>query len=161
MYMVNLEAVSIKVGEREKSFLLEIAAHFKLFKRSSNDLSCAKSLQYLIEYCLQNNISPIKKDDSNITDIRRMIEQIHASIPHLMYQNSLQSTILVSDIDDDKFSAAKQKSIDYISNNIGGFQNTNYKYVRYNINKIGIKTVPNEQGYNLWNARKNEVSNSM
>lgn len=59
--MANLDTVSIKIGEKEKQFLLEIAEHFKLFKRSSDDFSCAKSLQYLIEYCLQNDINPVKK----------------------------------------------------------------------------------------------------
>lgn len=88
--------------------------------------------------------------------MRKMIEQIHASIPHIMYQNSLQSTVLVSDIDDDKFNVFKQKSIEYISRNIGGFQNNNYKYVGENINKIGIKTVPSESTYSLWMACENE-----
>lgn len=148
--MSNLEAVSIKIGDREKGFLSEIARHFKLYKRSSTDLSLTKSLQFLIEFCLQNNINPTKKEDKNIEEMRKMIEQIHASIPHVLYQNSLQSTLLCSTCNDETGEVAKKKSIDYINNTIAGFQNNQYKYVKAKLNKFGAKTVPMEEGDSLW-----------
>lgn len=149
--MTNLEAISIKVGEKEREFLYEIAEHFKLYKRSSRDLSYTKAIQFLIGYCLQNDINPTKKNDKDMVEVRQMIEQIHASIPHILYQNALQSTVLINQIEDDnKINAIKQNSIDYINNNIAGFQSNHYKYVKAKLNKIGIKTVPLEEGETLW-----------
>ena len=43
-----------------------------------------------------------------------------------------------------------QDAIDYINNNIAGFQSNHYKYVKAKLNKIGIKTVPLEEGETLW-----------
>lgn len=148
--MSNLETISIKVGDREKEFLHDIAEHFKLYKRSSTELSYTKALQLLIEFCLQHNINPTKKEDNNIQEIRKMIEQIHASIPHVLYQNSLQSTILFSSCNDETGEAAKHKSIDYINSTIAGFQNNHYKYVKAKLNKFGAKTIPLEEGESLW-----------
>lgn len=148
--MSNLETISIKVGEREREFIHEIAAHFKLYKRSSTDLSYTKALQFLIEFCLQNEINPTKKDDNNIAEMRKMIEQIHASIPHILFQNQFQSLILANKLMGEDIGSVKQSTIQYLNDNFSGFQNITYKDVKAKINGIGLKTLPLEQGVSIW-----------
>ena len=148
--MANLETISIKVGDREKEFLYDIAEHFKLYKRSSKDLSCTKALQFLIEFCLQNNINPTIKDDNDLHEIRKMIEQIHASVPHIMYHQNFQSVVLANKYSDDELQGIQDGSLQYINNSFAGFQNNKYRYVKSKLNKYGLKTIPLEEGNTLW-----------
>jgi hypothetical protein len=82
--------------------------------------------------------------------MRKMMEQIHASIPHLMYHNHLQSMILSSKYTDADLTAVKQKTIQYLNENFSGFQNVSYGEIKIKINGVGLKTIPMEQGESLW-----------
>lgn len=144
------DVISLRISEHEKEYLQNIAKNFDLQKRGSEDISYSKAIKVLLDFCLHNDIYPSRKSENPLQEIRKMIEQIHASIPHLMYHNHYQSLVISSKFDDDSLSQIKQKSIEYLNNNFSGFQNITYKEVRFKMNGIGLKTIPIEQGDSLW-----------
>ncbi|ANN97229.1 TPA: hypothetical protein ACGAQA_002174 [Legionella pneumophila] len=148
--MKENDVITLRISEYEREYLNKIAHQFELQKRGSSDISPAKALKFLLEFCLHNEISPHKKSENPLQDIRKMIEQIHASIPHLMYHNHYQSLVISSNINDDSLKEIKQKTIEYLNDNFSGFQNNSYKEVRFKMNGIGLKTVPIEEGESLW-----------
>jgi len=84
--MSEKDVISLRITEHEKEFLQNIAVKFDIQKRSSSsDISYAKALKILLDYCLHNDINPSQKKDNELQDMKKMMEQIHASIPHLMY----------------------------------------------------------------------------
>lgn len=148
--MSDKDVVSLRITEHEKEYLKNIAAKFDIQKRGSTDISYAKALKILLDYCLHNDINPSQTNDNELQEMRKMIEQIHASIPHLMYHNNLQSIVLLSKYTDADLTAVKQKTIQYLNENFSGFQNVSYREIKIKINGVGLKTIPMEQGESLW-----------
>lgn len=148
--MKENDVLTLRVSEYEREYLNKIAHQFDLQKRGSSDTSPAKALKFLLEFCLHNEISPQRKNENPLQEIRKMIEQIHAAIPHLMYHNNYQSLVISSQVSDDSLTQIKQKSIEYINGNFSGFQNVTYKEIKFRLNGIGLKTLPIEQGESLW-----------
>lgn len=148
--MKGNHVISLRISELEKDFLENIAKIFDLQKRGTEEISYSKSLKILLEYCFKNEIVPTRKSENPIQEMRKMIEQIHASIPHLMYHNNYQSLVLSSQLNDETLTKIKHKSIEYLNGNFSGFQNVTYKEVRFKLNGIGLKTLPIEQGESLW-----------
>ncbi|KTD47497.1 hypothetical protein Lqui_2423 [Legionella quinlivanii] len=148
--MKGKDVISLRISEHEKDYLQNIAKNFDLQKRGSDALSYSKAIKILLDFCLHNDIFPMKRTENPLQEMRRMLEQIHASIPHLMYHNHFQSLLLSSKFNDDSLNQIKQNTVDYLNGNFSGFQNISYKEVRFKMNGIGLKTVPLEQGESLW-----------
>lgn len=148
--MNNNDVLSIRISESEKEYLQNIAKSFNLQKPNSEDFSYSKAIKILLEYCQNNEIYPNKNTQNPLKDLRKMIEQIHASIPHLIYHNNYQSLAASSKLEDELVIQIKQKTIDYLNNNFSGFQNISYKEVKFKINNIGLKTIPIEIGDSIW-----------
>lgn len=144
------ETISLRIGEPEKQFLEAIAHAFNLHKRQENAIPYAKALQLVLTHCIAHQITPINNKGNKLDEMHKMIEQIHAAIPHLLYQNNLQSMILSSQYKDEELKPLKHKNIHYLNEHFAGFQNVSYSKVSIKINGIGLKTLPLEEGVSLW-----------
>jgi len=142
--------VSIRLSEHEKDYLISIADKFNLKKQGSDELSPTKALKHILSFCLHNDIDFSKKEDESLAEMRKMIEQIHASIPHIMYHQNFQSVVLANKYSDDELQGIQNGSLQYINNSFAGFQNNKYRYVKSKLNKYGLKTIPLEEGNTLW-----------
>lgn len=142
--------VSIRLSEHEKDYLISIVDKFNLKKQGSDELSPTKALKHILSFCLHNDIDFSKKEDESLTEMRKMIEQIHASIPHIMYHQNFQSVVLANKYTDDELQGIQNGSLQYINNSFAGFQNNKYRYVKSRLNKYGLKTIPLEEGNTLW-----------
>ncbi len=129
---------SVAYSEHEKQFLEEIASAFNLEKRQGNPIPYAKALQLLLSHCIHNQISPAKHKTQDLEALRKMVEQIHASIPHLLYQNNLQSMVLTSPLNDGELKLLKEKNLAYLNDHFAGFQNITYNKINIKINGIGL-----------------------
>lgn len=148
--MSGMDVLSLRVSEHEKEYLALIAEKFNFKKQGSDELSHTKALKHLLSYCLQNNIDFVKKEDENIAEMRKMIEQIHASIPHVMYHQKFQSVILANKYSDEEIQAVQAGSLQYINDSFAGFQNNKYRYIKVKLNMFGLKTIPLEEGISIW-----------
>lgn len=148
--MSGMDVMTIRVSEIEKEYLKTLAEKYDLRKQGSDKYSLTKALKFLLAYCLHNEFKLEEKGESDSDELRKMIEQIHASIPHILYQNSLQSAILVNTCTAEVNTENKKAAIDYINENIAGFQNNRYKHIKAKLNKFGAKTIPIEEGESIW-----------
>ena len=146
-----MEVVSIRINKVEKQYLDEIAEQYCFKKKgNSNVLSSSKALKALLEYCVNNNVNPSLKEEDKMSSIIKMIEHIHASIPHIIYHNNFQSMALATDITDEKMASIKQKNIEYMNSNFSGYQDITYQEVRCRTNNIGFNTIPLIDGNTAW-----------
>ena len=99
--MSGMDIVSLRLSDHEKDYLVSIAEKFNLKKQGSDELSHTKALKHVLSFCLHNEIDFSKKEDENLTEMRKMLEQIHASIPHLMYHQKFQSVVLANKYSDE------------------------------------------------------------
>jgi hypothetical protein len=80
----------------------------------------------------------------------KMIEQIHVSIPHLLYLLRFQTLSSFEDSSDEKIKKYRYQSVDYANKTCGDFQNINYNAIRFSMNDIGFKTIPSDKEKTQW-----------
>lgn len=148
--MGGMDVLSLRVSKHEKEYLAKIADQFNLKKQGSDEASYTKALKFILSFCLHNDINFNGKDDQNLIEIRKMIEQIHASIPHLMYHQKFQSVVLANKYSNEEIEGIQCGTLQYINDSFGGFQNNKYQYIKAKLNKFGLKTIPLEEGVTLW-----------
>lgn len=145
-----MTSVATRLTPKEIEYLKGIAADNTIRKGSSEELSLGKAMHELVRWCHLNHIDINEKHNEQNHDVKKMIEHIHASIPHLMYLSRLQAVLLSDEIPEDKITRARYQSVEYINKTCGDFQNVNYEFTRFLMNDIGLKTVPESKDKSLW-----------
>ncbi len=145
-----MTVVSTRLSPKELDYLAGIASENKMRKGGSDELSLGKALNELVRWCHLNRID-INSDHNAVNDdIKKMIEQIHVAIPHLMYLTRLQTVLLSDGIPEEKIARSQAQTLDYINKTCGDLQNVNYDLVRFSMNDIGLKTLPVNKDKTLW-----------
>ena len=134
-------------------YLTKISLENKIFKGDTKEVSHGKAMKELVKWCQRNNIDINKNQRSMDDDIKKMIEQIHISIPNLLYLTRLQLLLNSASIPDEELSICVKKTMDYLNSACGDFQNINYNEIRFSMNDLGIKQVPIDKEKSLWKSR--------
>lgn len=150
---LNMTTISTRLTPKEMDYLTKIAIENKIFKADSKDVSHGKAMKELVKWCQSNNVDINKQQRSMDDDIKKMIEQIHISIPNLLYLTRLQLLLNSASIPDEELSKFVKKTIDYLNSACGDFQNINYNEVRFSMNDLGIKQTPIDKDKSLWKSR--------
>lgn len=145
-----MTVVSTRLSPKELDYLTEIASENKMRKGGSDDLSLGKALNELVRWCHLNRIDINSNHNAVNDDIKKMIEQIHVAIPHLMYLTRLQTVLLSDGIPEEKITRSQAQTLDYINKTCGDLQNIHYDLVRFSMNDIGLKTLPVNKDKTLW-----------
>lgn len=149
----TMTTLSTRFSEKELEYLSGIAMKSKLYKSDSKDLSLGKALKYLVKWCQVNDVDITKVAKSMDDDIKKMIEHIHVAIPNLMYLARLQTLLGSDTIPDDKVVHCRKQTVDYLNTVCGDFQNVIYREVRFTMNDIGLKQVPEDKEKTVWKLR--------
>jgi hypothetical protein len=145
-----MTSVAIRLNENELDYLKKIAQENKICKKG-NDISIGKTIKELIRWCELNKISFSQNTNNLMTDnLVKMIEQIHVSIPHLLYLLRFQTLSSFEDSSDEKIKKYRYQSVDYANKTCGDFQNINYNAIRFSMNDIGFKTIPSDKEKTQW-----------
>ena len=83
-----------------------------------------------------------------------MLEQIHATIPHLMYLQRMQILFQSDSISDEKIANCKQQSIDFINATCGAFQDIKYQTIAPVDNESGVGKLPIDKNKSKWKSTK-------
>ena len=142
--------IGVRLNNREKEYLREIAEKEGLYTGENNEPSLGKALRELVKWCAINGVDMSKKRDVFDEEVRNLIEQIHVSIPNLMYLSRMNTLLVDEGIDKDIILDKKDKAIDYINKTCGAFQAANYKTLRVSINPFGLKQIPSDKDTTLW-----------
>lgn len=145
-----MTVVSTRLSPKEVEYLQSIAIENKMRKGGSEDVSLGKAMNELVRWCHLNHIDINQNYNAMNDDIKKMIEQIHIAIPHLMYLSRVQALLSTNEIAEEKIMQIRQQAIEYINKMCGDFQNIHYNLVRFSMNDIGLKTLPVNKEKTLW-----------
>lgn len=145
-----MQTVAIKIAARETEYLEEIAKKLNLLKNEGQELSQGKALKELLKWCIKNKVDIIQKQNGMDDDLRKMIEQIHLAIPHLMYHARIQTLIETNKCNEQEVELFKKRTFKYMNDTCGDFQNVTYNTIRFSFNSYGMKRLPIDEENTLW-----------
>ena len=147
-----MTTLTIRISEAEATYLKTLTQNKALFK-TSKDISLGKTLKALLTWCEQNNFNPnepIKDADPS----RKLIEQLHVSIPHILYLLRLHILLDSNKMPDELINHAKRQAIDYINTVCGDFQTTTYTEIETHLNQEGLNQLPIDSDQTTWKVKK-------
>lgn len=145
-----MKTISIKTERKELEYLARTAEKNSLYSGENNELSFGKALKKILQWCTYHDIDITTSHDVFDNDMRKMIEQIHVSIPNLMYLSRMATLFAGNEIPKEKAEQFKKTSLEYINNTCGAFQDITYNSLRVTINPFGLKQIPADKEKTLW-----------
>ena len=145
-----MTTISAKFSEKELDFLSKIALENTLYKGDSKEPSLGKAMKELIKWCLINQVNINRNNSGLDVEYKKMLEQIHVTIPHLMYLARLQTLLGSETISDEKVQQSKQQTITYLNKVCGDFQSINYNEINVATNDLGLKQNPIDKDQSAW-----------
>lgn len=149
-----MSIISAKLNHNEIEYLEKIAIENHLYKGDSKELSVGKAMKELIKWCQMNQVKIGEKQNINSSEVQRMLEQIHTTIPHLLYLQRMQILFQSDSISDEKIAHCKQQSIDFINANCGAFQEIQYQTISTVENENGMDKLPIDKNKSKWKTTK-------
>ena len=149
-----MSIISAKLNQNEIDYLEKIAIENHLFKGESKEPSVGKAMKELIKWCQMMNIKIGEKQNNGLSEIQKMLEQIHTTIPHLMYLQRMQILFQSDEISDEKIASCKQQSIDFINATCGAFQDIQYQTIAIIENENGVGKLPIDKNKSKWKSTK-------
>lgn len=136
-------SISFRIDKVTEEFLRDLC-------HENNDKSINVTAKKLLNWCAENKINPSKQASFFDSEVRKMIEHIHMSIPHLMLSSHLTLQSTSSDLPDEKKDILQRKTLKYLNKSVGDFQNVEYKRIKVTYNNFGIKQTPESEEYTEW-----------
>lgn len=149
-----MSIISAKLNHNEIEYLEKIAIENHLYKGESKELSVGKAMKELIKWCQMNQVKIGEKQNIDSSEVQRMLEQIHTTIPHLLYLQRMQILFQSDSISDEKIAHCKQQSIDFINANCGAFQEIQYQTISTVENESGMGKLPIDKNKSKWKTTK-------
>ena len=149
-----MATISAKFTKLETEYLEEIARENHLFRGDSNEPSIGKAMKELVKWC---RLSGVKIGDRKITESDeslRMLEQIHATIPQMMYHVRMQILFNSEHVSDDLVAKSKESAMNFLNGSCGEFQEIHYKKISPLIDDNGLNRLPSGKSPSKWTSRK-------
>ena len=150
--------LSVRLSDSEKAFLEKIAVKNNLYNFDDKPL-LSSALKLILRERMndQKSQSSDKKIDLNseILKMKKMLEQIHVSIPNMacdmqIVSNYTQELIYARNDNKQLFNVVKSSVDETLKNTYGAFQTYNYDTLHCSINHRNMKTIPIEKDKNRW-----------
>ena len=140
---------SIYLSDENLEKLDKIVAEFGLFTKD-NEPNYTKAIVHMINHFPLDNDEDKRAVQDELSSIRKMVEQINLSIPHLMYNTTFSYKINEGTLSDQKFTEFKNYTLENVSKICGQIQQQNYDHVYVSTDAKNMKTLPVEAGENTW-----------
>jgi len=144
-----MTTISVRLSDDELTYLEAISKNKKINK-SAKKSSPGRALKLLVQWCIENQIDIASAYEKPENSLKKLLEQLHVSLPHILYLLRLHLLLDSSKIPDDTVAKAKQQAIDYINTICGGFQNVEYSEIETSSNDIGLKQLPIGKDRSIW-----------
>ncbi|HHF7349642.1 TPA: hypothetical protein ACPSKE_002852 [Legionella feeleii] len=148
-----MTSVSVRLSEEDLSYLESLANNKILFPRNKKN-SSGKTLKALIQWCRENDFEPTNTPLNLPDDSKKMLEQIHVTLPHLLYLTRLHILMDSRNISDEVVANSKQQAVDYLNKVCGDLQNMLYTEIQWSTNDVGLKQIPIEADLSQWKTNK-------
>lgn len=148
-----MTTLSVRLSDDELAYL-EVISRNKKINKPNKKSSPGRALKQLVQWCIDNQIDITSTYEKSGNSPKKLLEQLHVSLPHILYLLRLHLLLDSGKISDDVVTKAKQQAIDYINSVCGDFQNMEYSEVNATINEIGLKQLPVEKNRTSWKNNK-------
>lgn len=148
-----MTAISVRLSDDELAYL-EVISKNKKISKSSKQSSPGRALKQLIKWCIDNEVDMASSFEKPEDSSRKLLEQLHVAIPHVLYLSRLHILMDSNKISDDAVSKAKQQAIDYINSVCGNFQQIEYSEITVTSNDMGLRQLPVENERSAWKHSK-------
>jgi len=91
-----------------------------------------------------------KTQSTQLDTIEKLLEQVHAGIPHLLYETEYMRLCKASTLSDADHKKVKDAAITNVTKYIGQFQTCNYQHNYTHFDTKNFKTLPIENEKNKW-----------
>ena len=150
--------VSLKIDACDAKYLTKIAHKLELIPSEDEPVSLGKALKKLLQWCNSNDVILQKNNDSNIDNMQKMVEQIHACLPNIAYLLRLNFKFTSDEMSPEMLKKAQETSIEYCNKMCGDFANTQYSYGNYQANNFGMLQLENNNQSTKWSINNNALS---
>lgn len=148
-----MTTISVRLSDDELAYLEGISKNKKVSK-SSKQSSPGRTLKQLIKWCVDNKIDIDSLYEKPENPSKKLLEQLHVSLPHVLYLLRLNLLLDSDKMPDEAVAKAKQQAVDYINSVCGDFQHMEYSEINTVSNEIGLKQLPIEKKHSAWRNNK-------
>lgn len=148
-----MTTISVRLSDDELAYL-EVISRNKKISKSSKQISPGRALKQLIKWCVDNEIDMAASYEKPEDSSRKLLEQLHVAIPHILYLSRLHILMDSNKVPDEAVIKAKQQAIDYINSVCGDFQHMEYSEIKASCNEIGLKQLSVEKDSSNWKVIK-------
>jgi len=142
--------IGLRYDKKVEAYLKEVANKNDLLNASNTEPSVGLAAKEIIKWCMKNKVDISKNIDDFEPDTKKMIEQIHVAIPHILMLGRMNLQPLIDATPDDKVREDRAKAVEYVNNTCGAFQNIHYENIRVSLNHIGMKQAPESKETTQW-----------
>lgn len=110
----------------------------------------SRAIKAVLSFAAKTDLDVTKPTTKVSDDLRKMIEQIHMIMPHIMYSSRLSSVINMRGIPESEMKQLQQNLLEDTTQRCGDFQSVTYTQNYTNTSKIGFTQMPIEQEVSAW-----------
>lgn len=144
-----MTSVSIRLSPKEITYLTALLDKKQFFPQEK-EATLGKILKQFIKWCSEHEIGLDSTDENSEETSQKLLEQVHVSIPHILYLLRLHILMDSGKISDEVVIKAKQQAIDYINSVCGDFQHIEYNQIEPTNNEIGLNQIPMAKNHTRW-----------
>lgn len=149
-----MTTISAKLIKTEIDYLTEIAMENHLYKGDSDEPSIGKAMKELIKYCRMIGLKIGENKISRLDESQRLLEQIHAILPQMMYHLRMQVLFNGETLSDDILAKCKQSAINFLNESCGEFQEVKYQTITPVADDNGFNKLPIDRDDSKWKSKK-------
>lgn len=149
-----MTTISAKFTQKEIEYLTRLAQDNHLYRGNSKEPSIGKAMKELVKWCCMSDIHIGATTDYQPSGSNKMLEQIHAIMPNLMYLLRMQLLFTGETLSDEKVALCRRQAIDFINANCGAFQEIQYNQISPTDDDQGLPKLPIDQRISKWKSKK-------
>ena len=149
-----MPVISAQITKKEIDYLEGVARENHLYKGDSSEPSVGKAMRKLIEWCQMTDVKIGKNTEAKLDESHRILEQIHSTIPLIMYHMRMHLLLNSETISEEKLAKCKQSAINFINSSCGEFQDIKYKAITPVEDENGLNKLPIDRTVSKWSASK-------
>lgn len=137
-----MTVVSCRLNEDELFYVNLLAKKMKV--------KTSRALKVLVSFAMNNNLDCSNPQNKVSDEVRKMLEQIHMMMPHLLYNSRIASKASLSSFTDEDFGNFHIELLDEMNRKCGDYQSVSYTQNYITHNPIGFSQMPIEQELSRW-----------
>ena len=149
-----MTTLSAKFTKADVDYLTDIARDNHIFKGYSEEPSAGKAMKELVKWCRISGIKIDGNSQHHARESQRMLEQIHATIPQMMYHLRMQVLFNGETLTDAMLTKCKQSSLNFINSSCGEFQTIKYQEIKPSEDDNGLNKLPISKDDSKWKSQK-------